>query len=898
MINSIKFGGNTHSFTLPYGVCSTAAATAAKTVTVDNFSLETGATVIIKFTNANTAASPTLNVNNTGAKPIYRYGTTAASTGASTTAWRAGAIQLFTYDSTGDGGWYRDFWENTTYSAATTSANGLMSSTDKKRVDAFAGTTSLGSMSGKTKADLQTALDTWLNSYCNIPNATAIFSASNDWITVWNSSDTTKTISAGGQWTVSIIAQYSTKAYTQLRFAYYSDEQIVYVHRSNSTWGTAHQAAFKDDLPSIDSSMSTSSTNPVQNKVVQTALNGKLSITGGTLSGKLTFSGTAADTAQIAFSREGYNYIIFPSNGNLGLATGATGNDIVVGVSSSGMSPYTDNVKTLGTSDRRWKNVYATTFTGALSGNASTATKLATARTISLTGDVTGSGSFDGSGNLSITATVADNSHDHISLKGNTDNRSVATAPSDYNGVFKVAGLKTNSVINSPSSDTYSGVIGFRQWSDNSGGNAHELAFNDSGLYMRSGATTTWGNWEKFITSASIGSQSVASATKATKLATARTIDGVSFDGSAAISHYGICETEAGTQEKVVSCAGFTLVDGARILVKFKNTNSASTPSLNVNNTGAKTMLIKQATPFSTDLVAGCVYEFIYDSSSSSYYLNYGRDTNTNTDTKVTQTVTTTNAEYPLLTSSTANASATTTTTARFATGVTMNPSSGTITATTFKGALSGNASTATKATQDGSGNTITSTYLNKTTSTAQTVAAAVTFNNTTASSSKTTGAVIVKGGVGVSGSIYGNKVYGAVWNDYAEYRQGTEEFEAGRVVCENGDDTLSLATERLQPGANIVSDTFGFAIGETETAKTPLAVSGRVLAYPYEDRESYKPGDAVCAAPNGTVSKMTREEIREYPERIIGTVSAVPTYETWGENNVLVNGRIWIKVK
>ena len=140
--------------------------------------------------------------------------------------------------------------------------------------------------------------------------------------------------------------------------------------------------------------------------------------------------------------------------------------------------------------------------------------------------------------------------------------------------------------------------------------------------------------------------------------------------------------------------------------------------------------------------------------------------------------------------------------------------------------------------------------------------------------------------------------LYGAVWNDYAEFRICNEDFKPGQVVCENNDDTLNISTYRLQPGANIVSDTYGFAIGETDEAKCPIAVSGRVLAYTYESREEFSAGDAVCAGPNGTVSKMTREEIKEYPERIIGTVSAVPNYETWGSGNVPVNGRIWIKVR
>lgn len=141
-------------------------------------------------------------------------------------------------------------------------------------------------------------------------------------------------------------------------------------------------------------------------------------------------------------------------------------------------------------------------------------------------------------------------------------------------------------------------------------------------------------------------------------------------------------------------------------------------------------------------------------------------------------------------------------------------------------------------------------------------------------------------------------RVYAAVWNDYAEYRETKKEIEPGRVVIETGFGDLKLSTARLQPGANVVSDTYGFAIGETEKAKTPIAVSGRVLVYGYEDKNFYEPGDAVCTGPNGTVSKMTREEIIMYPERIVGTVSEIPDYDIWGEEDVPVNGRIWIKVK
>ena len=47
-------------------------------------------------------------------------------------------------------------------------------------------------------------------------------------------------------------------------------------------------------------------------------------------------------------------------------------------------------------------------------GNAATATALATARNIALAGDVVGSANFDGTGNISITAAVQDDSHAHV----------------------------------------------------------------------------------------------------------------------------------------------------------------------------------------------------------------------------------------------------------------------------------------------------------------------------------------------------------------------------------------------------------------------------------------------------------------------------------------------------
>ena len=68
-IVSLNFNNTDYSLR-PYAICSTAATTAAKVVSISDFNLFTGATILVKFAHTNTQLNPTLNVNNTGEKEL------------------------------------------------------------------------------------------------------------------------------------------------------------------------------------------------------------------------------------------------------------------------------------------------------------------------------------------------------------------------------------------------------------------------------------------------------------------------------------------------------------------------------------------------------------------------------------------------------------------------------------------------------------------------------------------------------------------------------------------------------------------------------------------------------------------------------------------------------------
>lgn len=81
-------------------------------------------------------------------------------------------------------------------------------------------------------------------------------------------------------------------------------------------------------------------------------------------------------------------------------------------------------------------------------------------------------------------------------------------------------------------------------------------------------------------------------------------------------SSFGVCETESATIGKVVTIEGAAPVAGRRICVKFTHGNSASEPTLNVNNLGAKPITMDGQSVYTGCFDAGGVYEFMYDGTN------------------------------------------------------------------------------------------------------------------------------------------------------------------------------------------------------------------------------------------------------------------------------------------
>ena len=156
--------------------------------------------------------------------------------------------------------------------------------------------------------------------------------------------------------------------------------------------------------------------------VISLATNQDVTFDDVIVGGNLTVNGTTTtvNTTNMTVSDK----LVELGNGRTGSASGDSGLVIERGDDANAFIGFDESADkfTVGTgtfTGASTGNLTVTTGTlvanieGAVTGNASTATTLATARAIALAGDVTGTANFDGSGDISITATVADDSHNH-----------------------------------------------------------------------------------------------------------------------------------------------------------------------------------------------------------------------------------------------------------------------------------------------------------------------------------------------------------------------------------------------------------------------------------------------------------------------------------------------------
>ena len=241
--------------------------------------------------------------------------------------------------------------------------------------------------------------------------------------------------------------------------------------------------------PKFTDTVTTASTSGSGNAVTAiSASNGALTVTKGTtfLTSHQDISGKADKTATVS------NVAYDSTNKKITKTINGTTSDIVTAATLK-TAMGLDNVEA---NQNAFSNVKVGSTTIAADSKTDTL-ELVAGSNVTLTPDATND-----------KVTIASSDYSYIKTEG--DNRSVATSPNDYTSsggranklVFR--GLKSNSYINNPSSDVYSYLVGLRGWSDDSGGKAHELAFNNSGIYTRNGSSSTWGNWEKIYTSGNL----------------------------------------------------------------------------------------------------------------------------------------------------------------------------------------------------------------------------------------------------------------------------------------------------------------------------------------------------------------------------------------------------------
>ena len=211
-------------------------------------------------------------------------------------------------------------------------------------------------------------------------------------------------------------------------------------------------------------------------------------------------------------------------------------------------------------------------------------------------------------------STFTPSTHYHYELKTIGDQRKISTTPDTYKDRLIFQGLKTQSYIGNPGGTSgYSYLLGLRGWGDSSGGDAHELAFNNNGIYCRHGSTTTWGNWSKIFTSAdtytgTLTSSQVTTALGFTPTANTGTITSVKTTAGA---HTTINVTSGAANFNIPTKTSHLTNDSGFVTTDTKNTAGSTDTSSKLFLIGATSQAANPQT-YSQDTAYvgtdGCLY--------------------------------------------------------------------------------------------------------------------------------------------------------------------------------------------------------------------------------------------------------------------------------------------------
>lgn len=254
---------------------------------------------------------------------------------------------------------------------------------------------------GNTIGQLKEAIVTLANKIKLLSQVTGCigyFTCAETWADNWTNDDFV--LEEGQMWSVEIVSINSyNEGYWVARITSYSEKSCYIVNYTNLIWGNLHKYAFLTDVTSAVANLLSSNNTWTGSNVY----NKNITVSNGTASG----SEGIIDLGKPPTSKTKQPNIYSPGNGNL--IINASENSIIALQSGDVIqwSVVSDETNTK-TSAYLHSNLAATyTPSGGVvwEGNAKTATKLATARTITANLASSTAGSFDGSANITVGVT-------------------------------------------------------------------------------------------------------------------------------------------------------------------------------------------------------------------------------------------------------------------------------------------------------------------------------------------------------------------------------------------------------------------------------------------------------------------------------------------------------------